>query len=240
MKLALLFCLIALSASMPTDPDSSSESGEHQHNGTEPEIKVDQAIVASAPAGARQFGSRDSPAAVTCSTNCERRWRNQQGSATKGQQGAGWNLNKFCEEHDKFSTCLTSCGTSEDRTKLQKRIAKDQWICHDSTYKRNANCLNDVFKSTAATCEAQNKCGKYERDDGSLKNMVQQLCSSMKCKLDCRGPTIVSKCGQAAKADEAGLAKKTAEYLNGASSIRLVDQTIIRPANAINWCALKK
>lgn len=211
MKLALLFCLFALSASAPTDPDSSSESGEHGRNETAAEGKVEIQLAASAPAGARQFGSRDSPTAVTCSTNCEKNWKKEQGLT--GQSGKNWNINKYCEAHDKFTRCLNQCGTSEDKAKLLKRVSKDQWICHDSTYKRNAACLNDAFKSTAQTCDRQDKCGKFDRDDGSLKNMVSQLCSSMKCKLDCRGPTIVSKCGQAAKNDEAGVAKKTAEYL---------------------------
>jgi len=189
-----------------------SESEEHQQtsNVTAPEVRVDAAIVAADPAAARNFGSRDSPSAVACSSNCEQRWRREQGLSGTGQN---WNLNKFCDAHDKFTTCLNTCATSEDKTKLLKRISKDQFVCHESTYKQNAACLNDAFKSTSATCDRQDKCGKHENDDGTLKDMVRQLCLSMKCKLDCRGPTIVSKCGQAAKNDEAGMAKKTAEYL---------------------------
>jgi len=172
---------------------------------------VDAAIVASAPAGARQFGSGTSAGTTMCNNNCEKNWRKEQGLSGHGSQN--WNLNKFCSAHDKFTTCLNACGASEDKTKFLKRIAKDQWVCHDSTYKQNAACLGEAFKTTSATCDARNKCGKYETDDGSLKDMAKQLCSSMKCKLDCRGPTIISKCGQAAKNDEAGVAKKTAEYL---------------------------
>jgi len=216
MKLLVLLCVFAFATTAPTDPNPNS-SPESDEAPAGPEIKVDTALLAADPAAARNFGSRDSPTAVACTGNCEQRWRREQGlSGTAGQK---WDLNKFCEAHDRFSTCLTSCATSEERAKLQKRIAKDQWICHDSTYKRNAACLNDVFKSTSATCDRNDKCGKFERDDGSLKDMVKQLCSSMQCKLDCRGPTIVSKCGQTAKNDEAGVAKKTAEYLKW----RLVD-----------------
>jgi len=218
MKSVLLFCLFALSTCSPPhshgNSSSSSESAEHAHSGhndTAPESKVDAAIVASVPAGERHFGTRGSPTAAVCTNNCEKKWR--QGQGISGTQGQNWNLDKFCQAHDKFSTCLTSCGAGEEKTKWQKRISKDQWICHDSTYKRNAPCLNNVFKETEATCSRADKCGKYEQDDGSLKDMVKQLCSSMKCKLDCRGPTIVSKCSQAAKSDEAGVARKTAEYL---------------------------
>jgi len=213
MKFVLLCCLFALSRSAPTPDtnDSSSESAEHGHNNTAVETKVDQAIVASAPAGSRQFGSSDSPTATMCNSNCEKSWRKEQGLS--GTSGQNWNLGTFCVAHDKFKRCLDRCGTSEDKTKWIKRIAKDEWVCHDSTYKTNAHCLNEVFKQTSANCESNAKCGKHEVDDGSLKDMVKQLCLSMKCKLDCRGPAIMSKCGQAAKNDEAGVARKTAEYL---------------------------
>jgi len=210
--LALILCLIALSQSAPTpDQDSSSESNEHHHNETAPEGKVDKVIVDSAPAGARAFGSSDSPTVVACNGRCEKKWRTDQGLS--GSTGQNWNLNKFCQGHDAFRTCLNTCGTSEDKTKWVKRTDKDQWICHDSTYKQNAACLENVFKETKATCDSNTKCGKYEHDDGSLKDMVKQLCLSMKCKQDCQGPTIVSKCGAAAKNDVVGVSRKTAEYL---------------------------
>jgi len=212
MKLVFLFCLFVLAKSAPTpdSDDNSSESNEQSFNETAAEGKVDAAIVASAPAGARAFGSGTSPGITQCNSNCERNWRKEQGLSGHGSDN--WNLNTFCTAHDKFKTCLNGCGRSDDKEKWIRRIAKDQWVCHDSTYKQNAACLNEAFKATG-NCDSRSKCGKHDSDDGSLKDMVKQLCISMKCKIDCRGPTIVSKCGQAAKNDEAGMAKKTAEYL---------------------------
>jgi len=207
--LALLFCLFALSNAAPTPDVSSPESGEQSPSGNDTiQVQVDKLVEAAAP---RQFGRSGSSSAQNCVNNCEQPWKRQRDQA---KVGGVTNYNITCAAHDKIVPCLNACGASDSKTNMQKRIEQDQFMCHGSTYARNINCLRAAQAQVSPTCDAATKCGKhYQGNDGSLKGTMKVFCTSTACELACRGPTILSKCGQAALNDEKGVIKKGTEYL---------------------------
>jgi len=228
MKLTLAFSLLALCSvhAYPTGDETS-----HVHD-SGPFSSVRKASASLAPAD-RRFGSSDSPANVQCAANCARTMKTNMERELPGyEQQAGKmggeydpeKLTKVCRVHDTTKTCLDSCQSSQVKTMMTKALGLGQYMCHDSNFKQNAPCLNDVHKTTHATCEGQSKCGNYKQkmdeykqtrpttEDG-LKDMLKQSCLFMKCSLDCAKPTIVQKCGQSAQNDLQGLVGKSVEFL---------------------------
>jgi len=107
---------------------------------------------------------------------------------------------------------------------MTKALGLGQYMCHDSNFKTNAPCLNEVHKTTHGQCEGASKCGQYKTkmdqykqnrptNEEGLKDMMKQSCQFMKCALDCAKPTVVSKCGQSAQNDLQGLVGKSVEFL---------------------------
>jgi len=233
MKLTLAFSFFVLCTvrALPTGQDDQTNH-EHVHE-TGPFQNVRKTSAGLASPG-RRFGSGDSPTAVQCAATCARQMKEQMQRDLPGyQQGGTGNLggeydpeklNKVCAVHDTAKACLGRCQASQVKTMMEKALALGQFMCHDSNFKKNAPCLNEVHKTTHATCEGQSKCGQYKQkvdgyqtnrptNEEGLKDMMKQSCLFMKCALDCAKPTVVSKCGQSAQTDLEGLAGKSMEFL---------------------------
>jgi len=148
----------------------------------------------------------------------------QQQASKMGGEYDPEKLNKVCGVHDATKTCLNRCQNSQVKTMMSKALGLGQFMCHDSNFKKNAPCLNEVHKTTHSACEGQSKCGQYKTkmdqykvtrptsEDG-LKDMMSQSCQFMKCALDCAKPKVVEKCGQSAQNDLQGLVGKSVEFL---------------------------
>jgi len=235
MKLTLAFCLFALVAvhGMPTgDHDHSQHDHVHESGPFDGIRKTSHSL---APAE-RKFGGQDSPTNVQCAATCARNMKEKmqrdlpgydQEQSTAKKMGGEYDpakLTKVCAVHDATKTCLNACQNSQVKTMMTKALGLGQYMCHDSNFKKNAPCLNEVHKTTHNTCEGQSKCGQYKQkmdqykanrptDKEGLKDMMSQSCQFMKCALDCAKPTVVSKCGQSAQSDLEGLVGKSTEFL---------------------------
>jgi len=233
MKLTLALSLLVLYTvnALPTGDDDHST---HQHvHETGPFQSIRKTSVDLAPTE-RRFGSGDSPTNVQCAATCAREMKekmqrdlpgyDQQQASKMGGEYDPEKLNKVCGVHDATKTCLNRCQTSQVKTMMTKALGLGQFMCHDSNFKKNAPCLNEVHKTTHNTCEGQSKCGQYKQkmdqykqtrptsEDG-LKDMMSQSCQFMKCALDCAKPQVVQKCGQSAQNDLQGLVGKSVEFL---------------------------
>jgi hypothetical protein len=234
MKLILAFCLFVCAIhGFPTGEDDHGQVG-HVHE-TGPFSNIRKTSAAIATPEARRFGSQDSQTNVQCAATCARQMKEkmsrdlpgyeQEASAKKlGGEYDPEKLNKVCGVHDATKSCLDRCQNSQVKTMMTKALGLGQYMCHDSNFKKNAPCLNEVHKTTHNTCEGQSKCGQYKQkmdqykqnrptDKEGLKDMMSQSCQFMKCALDCAKPTVVSKCGQSAQTDLEGLVGKSVEFL---------------------------
>jgi len=233
MKLALALSLLVLYTvnALPTGDDDHANH-EHVHD-SGPFTAIRKTSVDLAPTE-RRFGSGDSPTNVQCAATCAREMKekmqrdlpgyDQQQASKMGGEYDPEKLNKVCGVHDATKTCLNRCQNSQVKTMMTKALGLGQYMCHDSNFKKNAPCLNDVHKTTHNTCEGQSKCGQYKQkmdqykqtrpttEDG-LKDMMSQSCQFMKCALDCAKPQVVAKCGASAQQDLQGLVGKSVEFL---------------------------
>jgi len=229
---ALSFLFLAVNA-LPTGEDDHSSHAHVHKNVPGPFQNVRETSAALAPAGERRFGANDSPTNVQCAATCARTMKEKMQrdlpnyEAEKSKLGGEYDpekLNKVCGVHDATKTCLDRCQNSQVKTMMTKALGLGQYMCHDSNFKKNAPCLNEVHKTTHSTCEGQSKCGQYKTkmdqykqtrptDENGLKDMMSQSCQFMKCALDCGKPTVVQKCGQSAQNDLQGLVGKSVEFL---------------------------
>lgn len=233
MKTILVFLAVALFTvnAMPTGEDDQSNH-EHVHEAG-PFTDIRKSSVDLAPAE-RRFGSGDSPTNVQCAANCARQMKekmqrdlpgyDQQNPSKMGGEYDPEKLNKVCGVHDTTKSCLNNCQGSQVKTMMDKALGLGQYMCHDSNFKRNAPCLNEVHKDTHRSCEGSGQCGQYKQkmdnyktnkpstEDG-LKDMMKQSCQFMNCTLNCGKPKVVSKCGQSAQNDLTGLVRKSVDFL---------------------------
>jgi hypothetical protein len=232
MKTIAAFCLLTLYTvhALPTGEDDQ-HTHEHVHEAG-PFQGIRKTSASLAP-NERRFGSGDSPSNVQCAAQCAQQMKAkmqrelpgyEQNAAKMGGEYDPEKLNKVCSVHDATKTCLDQCSNSQVKTMMTKALGLGQYMCHDSNFKQNAPCLNEVHKTTHNTCEGQSKCGQYKSkmdeyktsrptNEAGLKDMMKQSCQFMKCALDCAKPTVVSKCGQSAQNDLQGLVGKSVEFL---------------------------
>lgn len=232
MKLTLAFSLFVVCTvrALPTGEDDHDTHGHVHEAGPFQNIRKTSAAIAPTE---RRFGSGDSPTNVQCAATCARQMKEkmqrdlpgyEQGASKMGGEYDPEKLNKVCGVHDNTKTCLDRCQNSQVKTMMTKALGLGQYMCHDSNFKKNAPCLNEVHKTTHNTCEGQSKCGQYKTkmdeykanrptNEEGLKDMMKQSCQFMKCALDCAKPTVVSKCGQSAQNDLQGLVGKSVEFL---------------------------
>jgi hypothetical protein len=216
-------------------PTGEGDQSNHQHvHETGPFQSIRKTSADLAPAE-RRFGSGDSPTNVQCAATCARQMKekldrdlpgygNDQQASKLGGEYDPEKLNKVCGVHDTTKACLDRCQSSQVKTMMSKALGLGQYMCHDSNFKKNAPCLNEVHKTTHSLCEGQSKCGQYKTkmdqyktnrptDENGLKDMMSQSCQFMKCALDCGKPKVVEKCGQSAQNDLQGLVSKSVEFL---------------------------
>lgn len=225
----LAMCLTALTAvrALPTG-EGDAATHDHVHEAG-PFQSIRKSSAALAPP-ARRFGSGDSPTSVQCAARCAQQMKDRLNRELPGyeQQQTGefdpQKLDKVCSVHDSAKSCLDRCQNSQVKQMLNKALGLGQFMCHDSNFKQNAPCLNQVHKTTHGTCEGQSKCGQYKSKmdnykrnrpstEAELKDFLKQSCQFMKCALDCAKPTVISKCGQSAQNDLQGLAGKSVDFL---------------------------
>jgi len=225
MKSFLAFALLFVHAirATPTGGESQEVHG--------PFRAFRKAASSLAPAS-RSLGSNNSPAAVECVGKCATKMsadmkRELPDFNPDSPDPANFNpakLDKMCQIHDTGKSCVEACPSSGMKTMFQKALGIMQFICHDSTFKQNAQCLSDVAKNNTATCEADSKCGLHKKkveqykvtpptNEAGLKDYLKSICTLQKCMLDCGKPAVVQKCGQAAQNDLKGLAVKSTEFL---------------------------
>jgi len=230
LTLAVLFFAVCTVRALPTGEDDQTT---HQHvHETGPFTAIRKTSVDLAPTE-RRFGSGDSPTNVQCAATCARQMKEkmerdmpgyQQQASKMGGEYDPEKLNKVCGVHDATKTCLDRCQNSQVKTMMTKALGLGQYMCHESDFKKNAPCLNEVHKTTHGTCEGQTKCGQYKQkmdeykqnrptNEEGLKDMMKQSCEFMKCSLNCASPQVVSKCGQSAQNDLKGLVGKSVEFL---------------------------
>jgi len=207
MKLFLAVSLLILSTvhALPTGEDDHST---HQHvHETGPFSAIRKTTAELAPAE-RRFGSGDSPTNVQCAATCARQMKEkmerdlpgyQQQASKMGGEYDPEKLNKVCGVHDATKACLDRCQNSQVKTMMAKALGLGQYMCHDSNFKQNAPCLNEVHKTTHNTCEGQSKCGQHKQkmdeyksnrptNEQGLKEMMKASCQFMKCALDSANP----------------------------------------------------
>jgi len=233
MKLILAFLALAIFSvnAMPTQEDDHAHN-EHVHE-TGPFQSIRRTSHDLAP-NERRFGSGDSQTNVQCAANCARQMKekmqrelpgyDQQGNSRMGGEYDPQKLNKVCSVHDTTKSCLDGCQSSQVKTMMSKALGLGQYMCHDSNFKKNAPCLNEVHRETHNTCEGDGQCGQYKQkmdqyktsrpttEDG-LKDMMKQSCHFMNCTLNCGKRQVVDKCGQSAQNDLNGLVRKSVDFL---------------------------
>jgi hypothetical protein len=234
MQFLIAFLLMALCTihALPTGEDDQHTNAHKHYQQAAPFPSITETTHELAPT-ARRFGSGDSPTNVQCAATCAREMKEkmqrdlpgyEQQAAKLGGEYDPEKLNKVCGVHDGAKTCLDRCQNSQVKTMMTKALGLGQYMCHDSNFKKNAPCLNEVHKTTHTTCEGQSKCGQYKQkmdqykttrpsNEDGLKDMMKQSCLFMKCALDCGKPSVVQKCGQSAQNDLQGLVGKSVEFL---------------------------
>jgi hypothetical protein len=177
--------------------------------------------------------AEDNPQDVQCAAQCAREVKAkmdrelpnyQQQDSKMGGEYDPEKLDKLCSVHDATKTCLNNCPNTKLKVMIEKATALGQYMCHDSSFKQNAPCLNEVHKAMNARCENSSQCGRYKTaleeyksnkptDSNGLKDMMKHSCLYMQCALNCASGTIKERCGESAQNDLKGLVKKSVEFL---------------------------